>query len=178
MSFSDSKPEAALLLLIAVAITISFLFGLSTRPVIAYTLSTPLEYNGTHNFGTGDLLVNLELKNEGLSPARIKLTVRLYNMSLTAPKEIETYDIEGFTVFHVTLDTPIRKNEDTIYSIRLKSSDEATYLLLIYTAESQPLLDPITSFHDSFTIYTPERPTALLLKYVEENIFMRVRGRY
>jgi len=178
MGFSDSKFEAALLLLIAAAITFSFLYGLATRPVIAYTLSTPLEFNTTHDFGSGDLLVNLRMTNEGLSPARVGLTVRLYNMSLTEPKGIETFSGEGFTAFRVTLDDPIRKKEDATYSIRLRSTGEATYLVLIFTAESQPLSDPVTSFYDSFSIYTPERPNALLLKHVERDNFMRVRGRY
>lgn len=178
MSFSKSKPEAVLLLFIASSITFLFLYGLATRPVIAYTLLTPLEYNGTHDFGFRDLIVNLKMTNDGLSPVRVELTVRLYNMSLTEPKEAETFIGEGFTAFRVILDDPIRKKEDATYNIKLRSTGEATYLVLIFTVESQPLSDPITSFYDSFAIYSPERPNALLLKHIEKDKFMRVRGRY
>lgn len=178
MNFSDSKIEAALLFLIAAAISFSFFYGLATRPVIAYTLSTPLEYNGTYDFESGDLIVNLKMTNEGLSPARVELKFWLYNMSLIEPKGIEPFSGEGFTEFRVTLNDPIRKEEDVIYSLKLRSAGKATYLVLIFAAESQPLSDPVASFHDSFAIYTPERPTALLLKHLGEDSYMRVRGRF
>lgn len=177
MGFANSRTEAVLLLSAALVIGSAFFFGLVTRPVITFTLSTPLDYNGTIDFESGDILVNLETKNEGLSAARVGLGVWLYNMSLTGPNGVETIVRDGFTELRISLDEPIRRSGDYTYPITLKPAGKATYLVLVFSAESQPRWDPMTGFYDSFAIYKPERPTALLLRHVEDEVFMRVRSR-
>ena len=58
MFFAGSKAEARLLFIVTVAINFFIIYGFLTRPVIAYHISTPLEYNGTIDF-TADLPVTM-----------------------------------------------------------------------------------------------------------------------
>jgi len=177
MGFQGSKAEAALLLSIAVAINFTFIYGMATKPVIAYHVTTPLDYNGTIDFDSEYLYVNLEARNVGLSPAGVDLVVKLYNFTLVGSKGSESTKGEGPTELRVALDEPIRPSGQENYNIALDSVGDTTYLVLIFSIESKPRLDPITGFHDSFAIFKPERPTALLLKNIDGNMYMRVRRR-
>ena len=177
MGFQGSKAEAALLLSIAVAINLTFIYGMATKPVIAYHVTTPLDYNGTIDFDSEYLYVNLEARNVGLSPAGVDLVVKLYNFTLVGSEGSESTKGEGPTELKVALDEPIRPSGQEKYNITLDSAGDATYLVLIFSIESKPRLDPITGLHDSFAIFKPERPTALLLKNIDGNMYMRVRRR-
>ena len=177
MGFANSKVEVALLLSVAAAINLFFFYGLVTRPVVEYNLSTPLGYNETVDFESGDLLVNLETANKGFSPARVAFVVRLYNMSLTGPEEVESAVENGFVELYIPLEKTIKQSGNYTYPIMVKSSREATYLVLILSVESRPRWDPLTGFYDSFAIFEPKRPTALLLRHVGGERFMRVRSR-
>lgn len=178
MGFANSKIEAIMLVSAASMICFSFFYGLATRPIIAYSVSTPLDYNGTIDFESGDLLVYLETMNEGLSPARVVLTVWLYNMSLIEPKEIEKIVGDGFIELRIPLDEPVKEAESNTYMISLSPSDEHTYLFLVFTAESKPQFDPINGYFNSFAAFEAERPNALLLKHLGGARYMRVRRKY
>lgn len=177
MGFTDSKIEAALLLCIAITINLVFFYGLITRPIIRYHLSTPLDYDSEIDFNSEELLVDLEATNEGFSPARVAMVVRMYNMSLTGPEWIEA-SVEGdLSELRIPLDEPIRQSGEESFKIILNVDGNATYLVLIFSIESQPQGDPIVEFHDSFALYKPEKPTALLLRHVDGRRFMRVTSR-
>lgn len=177
MGFANSRAEVVLLLSAAAAINLLFFYGLVTRPVVEYNLSTPLGYNETVDFESGDLLVSLIARNKGFSLARVAFVVRLYNMSLTAPEAIESAAENGFVELYIPLEKPIKQSENYTYPIMIEPSREATYLVLIVSVESRPRWDPLTGFYDSFAIFEPKRPTALLLRHVEGDRFMRVRSR-
>ena len=177
MGFAGSRVEAALLLTAAVAVNLVFFYGYFANPVIAYSLSTPLDYNGTMNFAASDLAVTMTVTNRGSSPARVALTVRLFNLSLTGPGGVEASIEEGFTEIRMTFDEPIRSTEADSFSITIKPSGESTHLVLIFSAMPQSTQNPVTSFYDSFAEYKPERPTALLLKRIEGGEYKRVRKR-
>ena len=177
MVFSGSKAEAKLLFIVTVAINLYIIYGFLTRPVIAYHITTPLEYNGTIDFHTGDLEVSLETTNKGLSPAQVELTVRLYNISLTGPQASKVSMHDQFSEFQIKLETPIAPSGHDVKTITFTTVEDADYLVLIFYAGPQPRYNPITGFFDSFATFTPERPTALLLKQVESNEYMRVTSR-
>ena len=177
MVFSGSKAEARLLFILAVAVNLCIIYGFLTRPVIAYHISTPLEYNGTIDFNAGDLEVSLETTNRGLSPALVELTARLYNISLTGPPDAEVSVHDRFSEHQIKLATPIAPSGHDVKTITITTVEDADYMVLIFYVDPQPRYDPITGFFDSFATYTPKRPTALLLKQVEANEYMRVTSR-
>lgn len=165
------------MLSIAVAINLTFFYGMVTKPLIAYHVTTPLDYNRTIDFDSDYLFVTLETRNVGLSPARVDLVVKLYNFTLADSEGSESTEGEWPTELKVALDEPIRPSGHEEYNITLDSAGNATYLVLIFSIESKPRLDPFTGYYDSFAIFKPERPTALLLKNVDGNMYMRVRRR-
>jgi hypothetical protein len=177
MGFADSKIEAVLLLSVAIAINLTFFYGLITRPIIVYHLSTTLDYNGEINFNSEELLVDLEATNEGLSPARVAMIVRSYNMSLRGPEGVEASEEGTFSELYIPLDEPIHRSVREIFSITLNTDVNATYLVLIFSVQPKPRVDPIRGFYDSFAIYKPERPNALLLRHVDNGRFTRVTSR-
>ena len=174
MVFAGSKAEARLLFTVTIVINLFILYGFLTRPVIAYHISTPLEYNGTIDFNAGDLEVSLETTNRGLSPALVELTARLYNISLTGPQDAEVSVLDRFSELQIKLATPIVSSGHDVRTITITTADDADYMVLIFYVDPQPRYDPITGFFDSFATYTPERPTALLLKQVGANEYKRV----
>jgi hypothetical protein len=177
MVFAGSKTEARLLFIVTVLITLCIIYGFMTRPVIAYHISTSLEYNGTMDFNAGDLEVSLETTNRGLSPARVELTVRLYNISLTGPQDSEVSERDQFSELQIRLDEPIPPSGHDVRTITFTTVEDADYMVLIFYADPQPRYDPITGFFDSFALYKPERPTALLLKQVGAEEYKRVTSR-
>jgi hypothetical protein len=177
MDRRDSKLEAVLLIAVALAINASFLYGLLTRPVIAYHISTPLDYNATIDFNSDVLTVDLEVDNEGLSPARLVFVARVYNMSLVGPVGIDITQGETFSEARVPIYVAVPKGGRESFTVELRGAADASYQVLIFSVEGKPRLDPITGFHDSFAVFEPVRPTALLLKHVGGGRYMRVRSR-
>ena len=47
MAQRSRRTEAYILLVLAIAINALIVYGFVTRPIVAFHLSTPLEYNGT-----------------------------------------------------------------------------------------------------------------------------------
>ncbi len=177
MGFTYSKVETVMLVSMAVAINLTFFYGFATKPIIEYHLSTPLDYNRTIDFDLEYLLVNLEASNTGLSPSRVELVVNLYNATLVEFEGFEEKIGEGIYKVGITLDDPIRPSECTNYNVTMRPVGNATYLVLIFSVKVRPQYDPITGFYNSFATFKPERPTALLLRHIDGNSFMRVRRR-
>lgn len=177
MVFAGSKDEARLLFIVTIVINLCIIYGFLIRPVIAYHISTPLEYNGTIDFSAENLEVSLETTNRGLSPALVQLTARLYNISLTGPPDAEVLVHDRFSDLQIKLDAPIAPSGHDVSTITLTTVEDADYMVLIFYVDPQPHYNPIAGFFDSFATYTPERPTALLLKEVEANEYMRVTSR-
>jgi hypothetical protein len=177
MSQRDFKPEALLLITVALAINASFLYGLLTRPVIAYHISTPLDYNATIDFDSDVLTVDLEVENKGLSSARLVFIARIYNMSLTGPEGIEIRRGEIYSEAVIPIEDAVHKDGHEAYTVELEGTPGTSHQILIFSVEGKPNTDPVTGFHDSFAIFEPVRPTALLLKRVGDGSYMRVRSR-
>ena len=177
MVFAGSRAEARLLFIVTIGINLCIVYGFLIRPVIAYHISTPLEYNGTVDFSAEDLEVSLETTNTGLSPAWVELTVRLYNISLTGPRDYEVSERERFSELRIRLDEPIPPSGQDVRTITFTTVADADYMVLIFYTDPQPRYDPITGFFDSFALYQPERPTALLLRQVRADEYMRVTSR-
>lgn len=177
MAFTSSRTQAVGMLVISIAINLAFLYGIVARPVISYHLSTPLDYNETIDFSTENLRVEFKLRNKGFSPARLRLAVRFYNMSLHNTESFIVEDEGEFSVLRLPWDVSAHQSEYESFEVAFDSAANATYLVLFYSVEGDWKLEPTTRFHNSFAIYKPERPTALLLKHVSDMRYMRVRSR-
>jgi len=177
MGFKRSRDEALLLLGIAVAINLALIYGLATRPVMAYHLTTEMGYNETIDFESQELVVNLEAENRGLSPARVELTLVLYNASLIEPERVEPPEGARYHTVEVSLDDPIKRSSTEVYTIKLRPEGEPDYMVFIFEVSARPRWDPFSGFFDSFMVTKPERPTALLLKRIDGTTYMRTRQR-
>jgi hypothetical protein len=177
MSRRYYKPEAILLIAVALAINASYLYGLLTRPVIAYHISMPLNYNATIDFDSDVLTVDLEVENKGLSSARLVLIARIYNMSLTGPEGIEIKRGEIYSEVVIPMEEAVPKEGHEAFTVELTGTQGTSHQVLIFSVEGKHRTDPVTGFHDSFAIFEPVRPTALLLKRVGDGSYMRVRSR-
>ena len=177
MVFTSSKIQAIGMLVVSIAINLAFLIGIFTRPVISYHLSTPVDYNGTIDFGTENLPVELNLRNTGLSPARVRLIVRFYNMSLYRAESFSVEEKEAYSVLRIPWSMSAHQSEYDILEVVFDSAANATYLVLVYSIEGDWKGGLTNRFYNSFAIYKPERPTALLLKHVSDMMYLRVRSR-
>lgn len=177
MAFAGSKIQAVGMLFISIAINLAFLYGIFTKPVIPYHLSTPVDYNGTIDLSTENLRVDLNLRNRGLSPARVTLVVRFYNMSLQETESLSVEEEEAFSRLRVPWSVSARQSEYEAFEVSFDSVANATYLVLIYSVEPDWKVASTSRFYNSFAVYEPERPTALLLKHVGDTKYMRVRSR-
>jgi len=177
MAQRSRRTEAYILLILAVAVNALIVYGFVTRPIVAFHLSTPLEYNGTIDLSQGDLSVNLEARNLGGAPARIDFAVRIYNMTLTSPGDMESIQYEAFTLIRIPLEGVIEASGMAEKAIMLTNEGDADYLVLIFSLETRRSLNPVTGFFGSFEVQQPERPTALLLKRIEPGVYKRVTQR-
>ena len=176
MPFTDSRIQAAAMLLVSLAINLAFLYGVVARPVISYHLSTPLDYNETIDFEAEVLPVELWVRNKGLSPARVRLVVRFYNMSPVGAEGWSLSEEGGVSEMRLPWRAPAHQAEES-FAVTFDSRGNATYALLIFYIEVDRGAGPLDRFHNSFITYRPERPTALLLRHVSDMTFMRVRRR-
>lgn len=175
MPIADSRIQAVLMLLLSIAINLAFFYGLITRPVILYHLTTPLEYNKTVDFDVEKLRVDLRVMNRGGSPARVWLVARIYNMSLIGAEALSVAEFDGVSVLRIPRDVPARRSGYETLELKFDAAANSTYLALIFSVEADWEANPAVRFHNGFAVYKPERPTALLLKHVGGRIFVRVR---
>ncbi len=175
MPFTDSRIQAAAMLLVSLAVNLAFLYGVVARPVISYHLSTPLDYNGTIDFEAEALPVELRVRNKGLSPARVRLVVRFYNMSPVGVEDWSLSEEGGVSEMRLPWRAPHQAEES--FAVTFDSRGNATYALLIFYIEVDRGARPLDRFHNSFITYRPERPTAILLRHISDTKFMRVKRR-
>ena len=177
MAQRGRKTEAYILLGLAIAINALIVYGFVTRPVVAYHLSTPLEYNGTIDLSSEELTVVLEARNLGGALARLDFWVRIYNMTLTGPESLEVLTYDDFALIEIPLEEPIKGSGKAEKVITLIRDGDADYLVLIFSLETRQTLNPATGFFGSFEVQQPKRPTALLLKRIEPDVYKRVTRR-
>ena len=175
MRFRGSRQESLLFMLIAIVINLLILYGFVTRPVVAYYLSTPLDYNETIDFSTQDILIELTAENKGLAPANIELTLMMYNSSIIYPEGLQSPADSGVHMVKLSLDEPIRQSSNETHILSLEPLGKPPYVVFVFTIDTIHRSDPFTGFYESFMISKPERPTALLLKRVEGEAYMRTR---
>jgi hypothetical protein len=177
MGFAGSRSEAFTLAAIAVTINLALLYGFMNKPVIDYHLSTDVDYNETIDLSLGNLNVNLEMANTGLSPGKVGLTIWLYNMSVVSPEDVEETHFEGYTELKAKLHEPIDPSKQEVFTVTVSPLEDSDYLILAFRVSSYPVRDPVGGFYTSFSQYSPERPTAVLLRHLGDMRYMRVRSR-
>ena len=177
MGFVGSRSEAFTLAVIALTINLALLYGFMTKPVIEYHLSTDVDYNETIDLSLGNLDVDLEMTNTGLSPGKVGLTIWLYNMSVVSPEDGDITHLEGYTELKANLQESIDPSQHEVFTISISPLEDSDYLILAFSVTSYPVRDPVSGFYTSFSTYNPERPTALLLRHLGDMHYMRVRSR-
>jgi len=177
MGFASSRSEAFTLAAIAFTINLALLYGFMAKPVIEYHLSTNVDYNETIDLSLGDLNINLEMTNTGLSPVKVGLTIWLYNMSVVSPEDVDETHFEGYTELKTKLHEPIDPSQHEVFTLIVSPLEDSTYLILAFSVTPYPVRDPVGGFYTSFSQYNPERPTAILLRHLGDMRYMRVRGR-
>jgi len=177
MGFAGSRSEAFTLGVIALTINLALLYGFMTKPVIEYHLSTEIDYNETIDLSFGNLDIDLEMTNTGLSPGKVGLTIWLYNMSIVSPEDVDETHFEGYTEVKAKLHEPIGPSQYEVFTITVSPLEDSTYLILAFSVTPYPVRDPVSGFYTSFSQYSPERPTAVLLRHLGDMRYMRVRSR-
>lgn len=178
MDFPESKAEAYLLFSLAIILNITLFYGFATRPVITYSISTPLGYNETINLSSEDLLVNLVVSNKGASKARVEIVARLYNMSLVDSGSMNSTGEGGYLEVRDLTEGSLGQMGSESRSLRVSNIEDSNYLVLVLIAEDVQRWNPVSGFHESFAVYKPERPNAILLRRESDSIYKRVRQRY
>jgi len=166
-----------LFLVVPLMVIALLVYGLATRPLIVYSLSTSLDYNATVNLESGGLEVDLNVENVGASPSRVTLRVRLYNASLSEPVEAEIAHEQYYDEFYIHIDDAVGRYEHGVETLYIEPEGDDGYLAVTFTA--QPLLgaNPARGFYDSLAIFRSQRPTALLLKNMEDGVYKRVQSK-
>ncbi|MGD2142299.1 MAG: hypothetical protein PVH79_02320 [Candidatus Bathyarchaeota archaeon] len=177
MAMGEHNRESWILLVIALTINALIIYGFFSKPVLKYSISTPLEYNATVNLAEGDLVVTLNVYNIGGSPAEFNFIVRLYNASLTDPQNAEVSVFEEATIVRIPQVGSVPSSGKTSKTIAINAESEASHLILIYSLEAHRNLNPLKGFYNSFVVYESERPTALLLKRMGDLVYKRVTQR-
>lgn len=177
MGFASSRSEAFTLAAVAFTINLALLYGFMAKPVIEYHLSTDVDYNETIDLSLGNLNVNLEMTNTGLSPGKVGLTIWLYNMSAVSPEDVYETHFEGYTELKANLHEPIGASEKEVFTISVGPHEDSAYLIIAFSVSPYPVRDPVSGFYTSFSQYNPERPTAVLLRHLGDMRYMRVSSR-
>ena len=175
MVFRGSRQESLFFMFIAIVINLLILYGFVTRPIVTYYLSTPLGYNETIDFSTQTILIELTAENKGLSPAKIELTLTMYNSSIISPEGVQSPSDSSVHQVKLSLDEPVRQSSNGTYLLSLEPLGEPTFVAFVFSVDTIHRSDPLTGFYESFLVSTPERPTALLLRRVEGDAYMRTR---
>ena len=177
MNINRRRVEATILLCIAVGINTLLIAGFVTRPIIAYNIDTPLDYNQTIDLESTNLQVDLIASNKGGSPARINFLVRIYNLTVKEPLGLDISSTDQFSTIKIPIEKPLSKQEKELKTIEITNEKDREYLILIFSIEPRLTMNPFESFFSSFEVHKPERPTALLLKQIEPGIYKRVTQR-
>ncbi len=171
---TNSKLWAISMVIVSLAVIAAFLYGIATRPVVIYSVSTSLGYNQTIDLAANDLKVDLRARNSGSSAAKVWLIVRFYNMSLKEPS-LSIRRIENASEIRIPIEVPASTSQT--FGATFNSPANASYLVLVLSVEGNSEAELATKFHTSLALFSPERPNALILKHVEGQTFMRVSSR-
>ncbi|HUS78224.1 MAG TPA: hypothetical protein VM050_06140 [Patescibacteria group bacterium] len=152
-------------------------YGLATRPLLVYSLSTPLDYNATVNLESGGLELDLNVENVGASPSRVTLRVRLYNASLAEPVEAEIAHKPYYDEFYIHIDDAVRRYENGVETLYIEPEGEDGYLAVTFIAQPRLGTNPARGFYDSLAVFRSQRPTALLLKNMGDGVYKRVQSK-
>jgi len=174
MASKTYRTISILLMASSIAVIGLFLYGYATRADLTYKLSTIINYNETHDFSAGDLPIFLYMKNIGNSPVDIRIIVRLYNSSLS---NYDSVDYGFFDQTEIELDSSLKSGENVNKTIYFSPEPDNEYIAMLFYLEPIRDYNPISSFDESFTGLTQDRPTALLMKQVNDTTFMRVKNR-
>lgn len=168
--------ESAALVLLAASVNATFIYGIIARPIVYYTIYTPLNYNEIIDFSIDNLDIEVKTSNKGLSKTAIWLVIRFYNATLneTPNKEYKERD-KGEIIIPITL-KPIEEGCESIF-MKFNANGDPSYILIMISVEANREIDLIFNFNNSFMSLKPQRPTAILLKRVSEGKYMRVTSR-
>ena len=170
----SNKTISILLVVTSIAVIGLFLYGYAIRPELTYKLSTIIDYNETYDFSSGELPIVLYLKNIGKRPVDVRIVVRLYNSSLN---DYNMVDKGIFYQTEIELDSSIKAGETENKTIYYSPEPDHEYIAMLFYLEPIRDFNPVSSFDESFVGFTQDRPTALLMKHVNEGIYMRVKSR-
>ena len=177
MGVTGEKGEAALLVAATLTVTLFFLYGYVTRPEIYYSVSTEVGYNETFDFGLSDIEVGLEIRNGGASPVDVLAKIGLYNMSLVSPEGGDVFPDEDYTEVRIHLEEPVPGSQSGSFTVKVRPSGSPQYLVFVFKAAPDLSGNPLAGFHNSFAVFNPERPTAIMFRKVEGMKYMRVKSR-
>ncbi|MEM2127103.1 MAG: hypothetical protein QW638_07870 [Candidatus Bathyarchaeia archaeon] len=168
--------ESAALVLLAASLNVAFLYGIIIRPIIYYTIYTPLNYNEIIDFSVDNLNVEFKISNKGLSDAAIYLVIRFYNAT---PNEHPNKEYEEREEGEIIIPMILKPIKEEYESIRMKFSNngDPSYIFIMISVEANREIDQIFNFNNSFMLSNPQRPTAILLKRLSEGKYMRVTSR-
>jgi hypothetical protein len=117
------------------------------------------------------------MTNTGLSPGKVGLTIWLYNMSAVSPEDVDETHFDGYTELKAKLHKPIDPSQHEVFTITVSPLEDSAYLILAFSVTPYPVRDPVGGFYTSFSQYSPERPTAVLLRHLGDMRYMRVSSR-
>ncbi|MGB9622694.1 MAG: hypothetical protein ACPL07_02505 [Candidatus Bathyarchaeia archaeon] len=171
----QSKLEASLMLSVSLIIVGAFIYGFVSRPIVFYHIYTSLNYNERIDSRRDNLKIMLQIRNIGGSKTYVWLLVDFYNLTLIDPTEIEVLEENGASrIFIPWLSQPSKVGYET-YDVEFSFLNNSSYSLVLFYVYENNQYDFVTRFHNSFAVYTPERPTALIFKNIDGFTFMRLQ---
>ena len=170
----DRRTEGYVLFFLSLTVVCFFVYGILSHPELQYNLSTDIVYNETWDFLIGAIPIYLHVENTGSNPASIGIVVRYYNATHPTAK-VQNYD--GYRDISIEMEEPINVGEVRQVNVSMIPEEGHDYIALLFYPLPIRDLNPISSFDESFTQLQDVRPTAILLRHIEDQIYMRVRGK-
>lgn len=171
----QSKFEASLMLSISLIIVGAFIYGFMSRPTVFYHVYTYIKYNETIDSRRDNLKITLQTRNSGASKTYLWLVIDFYNLSLIDPRGIEVLEKNGASrIFIPWLSQPNNTGYEP-YDLEFSFLNNSSYSLILFYIYENNQYDFLSRFHNSFAVYIPERPTALIFKNVDGFTFMRLQ---
>ena len=170
----QSKFEASLMLSISFIIVGAFIYGFMSRPIVFYHIYTSVNYNEIVDSRRDNLKIALQTRNSGVSKTYLWLVVDFYNLTLVEPKGLEILDNGVSRIFIPWLSQPSKIGYEP-YELEFSFLGNSSYSLVLFYIYVNNQHDFLTRFHNSFAVYTPERPTALIFKNIDGFRFIRLQ---
>ncbi|MBS7630301.1 hypothetical protein KEJ47_01795 [Candidatus Bathyarchaeota archaeon] len=146
-----------------------------SRPIVFYHVYTSIKYNEIVNSRKDNLKIALQTRNSGASKTYLWLVIDFYNLTLIDPKGIEVLVKNGVSrIFIPWLSQPSKLGYES-YDIEFSFLDNSSYSLILFSVYENNQYDFLSRFHNSFAVYIPERPTALIFKNIDGFTFIRLQ---